>query len=117
MASVTKRFVLGGSAPAQGDARVLPDHIPRSVAYSHAPAYEKRPVRTGVDRDLVLRLFLRATVDSAVMERSGRARDDGRGNAVAIGGVYVNPGAPGRIEDAGKKTRAMTGMDAELRLP
>jgi hypothetical protein len=80
-------------------------------------SYEERPVGTGVDRDLVIRLFLSATIKTTVMERSGWAREDGRGDLVGIGSVDVDPWAPRRIEDAGKKTGAMTGMDAELGLP
>lgn len=99
MAAVAKRLVLGCAAATQRESRVFSNDPAVLVDDSDRAADEERAVRPRLDRRDRLRLFLRAAVESAVAERTGRARFDGGRDRVCIGSLDCNPRPRLCVED------------------
>src|SRR3954468_20868396 len=117
MAAVAERLGGGRAAAKEGGAGVLTDQPPVSRDDPDGASDEERAVRPRLDRRLLDRLLLRATVETSMMKSAGRARLHCRGDGVRIGGVDDDPWSGLREKDVRKTSHTVANVNAEPRFP
>ena len=117
MAVVAVRLVRTRAASAQGDSRLFRDQTAVSIHETDPAAHVQRPEVPGTNGRHLVGLLLREVASCLVLESTGRTQADGRGDALRVGRVDLDPWPPSHIEDFGKLLEALCDMSALARIP
>jgi hypothetical protein len=101
MAAVAEGLVLRRAAAAERYSCVFPNQVAVRVDDPNGAADEERAIRARLDRRFRRLLFLAPAIETAVVERAGRAALDRSRDGVCLGRVDGDPGPRLWIEHLG----------------
>jgi len=117
MTPITKGFAFGVATSAERYPRVFPNEAPARPCNSQSASDVQRTIRPRFDRCFFRLRFLSATIEPLEVQRPGRAGHDHFGYLICRSCIDLDPGPTLGLKDFRQTAKAVTGMDAQLRLP
>ncbi len=117
MTPIAKGFVLRVATSAKRYTRVFPNETATWPCNSQWPSDIQRTIGPRIDRCFFGLRFLGTIIEPFEVQCPGRARHDHFGNLIRCSCIDLDPRSALGLEDFRQAAEAVTGVNAQLRLP